>query len=70
MVSGHANEFARMSVNLIPSAKDAILGKNIRSGKIQVTIGYDDVRAWLTIADNAMRRQNRAIRPVAFSPSG
>jgi PAS domain S-box-containing protein len=51
-VNGHANEFAQVLVNIISNAKDAIMGKNIRDGKIEIAIGQENGRAWLSVSDN------------------
>ena len=52
MVNGHPNEFAQVLVNLFSNAKDAIMQKHRRDGKILCELGQKDGLAWLTITDN------------------
>ncbi len=52
MVDGHPNEFAQVLVNLFTNAKDAIMQKNSRNGKILCAFGQVEGLAWLTITDN------------------
>ena len=49
---GHSNEFAQVLINLIANAKEAVMEQNRPGGKIEITIGRENGRAWLRIADN------------------
>ncbi len=50
---GYANEFSQVLLNTLSNAKDAILESEVCPGKITISLGQDDMRAWLVITDNA-----------------
>ncbi|MBS4098756.1 MAG: DUF3365 domain-containing protein [Sulfuricella sp.] len=50
---GHANEFSQVLLNTLSNAKDAILEKSAIPGKIAISLGQDEKRAWLILTDNA-----------------
>ncbi len=52
-ISGYPNEFGQVILNIINNAKDAILEKNIKNGKIIIELKKDERGIFLTISDNA-----------------
>lgn len=51
-VTGYPNEFSQVLVNLLGNAKEAILERKIRDGKIDIALGQDEECAWVTVMDN------------------
>ncbi len=51
-VSGFPNEYAQVVANILGNAKDAIQQRQVRDGKVEITIGADDVYAYVAIRDN------------------
>ncbi len=52
-ILGYPNEFGQVVLNIINNAKDAILEKNIKDGKIIIELRKDERGIFLTIGDNA-----------------
>jgi len=52
-VTGHINQFAQAVLNLVANAKDALIERGIRDGRISVRLEERDGKALLTIEDNA-----------------
>lgn len=50
---GYKNELMHAAMNIINNAKDAIIEKGIKNGKIEVTMENDGERGFIKIADNA-----------------
>ncbi len=51
-VTGYANEYAQALLNLINNANEAILAKNIETGRIRVEIREEDGMAVVRVTDN------------------
>ncbi|MBV6340289.1 PAS domain S-box protein [Candidatus Magnetobacterium casense] len=52
-ITGFANEYSHVVLNIINNAKDAILERNIKEGKIAIACYEDSQNAVVTITDNA-----------------
>ncbi|MEO5358226.1 MAG: ATP-binding protein [Nitrospirae bacterium YQR-1] len=52
-VTGYPNEFSQALLNLFSNAKDAIIEHSVHPGKVLITIGVNDKRAFLKFRDNA-----------------
>jgi len=50
---GYANEFSQVLLNALSNAKDAMLEREIASGKIEISLGQDEARTWVIVRDNA-----------------
>jgi C4-dicarboxylate-specific signal transduction histidine kinase len=50
---GFPNEFSQVLLNVLNNAKDAILERNIDDGRIDISMGSADDKAWIGIKDNA-----------------
>jgi PAS domain S-box-containing protein len=66
-VTGHTNQFAQAVLNLIANAKDALIERGIRDGRISVRLEERDGKALLTIEDNAMGIAEELL-PKIFDP--
>jgi signal transduction histidine kinase len=49
---GYPNECSQVLLNLLSNAKEAILERNIRGGKIAILLGQDEQNAWVAVKDN------------------
>jgi len=52
-VNGFPNEFSQVLLNVLNNAKDAMLERQVRAGKIEISLGQDEKTAWVVIRDNA-----------------
>jgi signal transduction histidine kinase len=52
-VTGYPNEFSQALLNLFSNAKDAIIEHSIHPGRVLITVGVSDKRAFLKFRDNA-----------------
>ena len=53
MVRGYANELAQVLVNVLTNARDAIRGRQMADGRIDIAVGSDGGQGWVTVRDNA-----------------
>jgi PAS domain S-box-containing protein len=53
VIYGYQNEFSQVLLNILMNARDAILERNIADPRVTITIGSEDGRAVVTIADSA-----------------
>jgi len=53
VINGYRNEFAQVLLNILTNAKDALVEMKIEKPRVTITIGAEDGRAVLTVADNA-----------------
>jgi len=51
-VVGFPNEYAQVVLNILGNARDAILTQKVRNGRVEIAIGQDEVRAYVSIRDN------------------
>jgi PAS domain S-box-containing protein len=52
-ISGYKNEYAQVILNILNNARDVLMERQIEDPKVTFTIGSEDGRAVVTIADNA-----------------
>jgi PAS domain S-box-containing protein len=50
---GYPNEFKQVIINIVNNAKDAIIGKNLKDGQIDIDIDSDENHITIEISDNA-----------------
>jgi signal transduction histidine kinase len=53
VVNGYPNEFSQVLLNIVMNAKDALVEREVALPKILITIGTENNKAAVTIADNA-----------------
>ncbi len=66
MIKGHKNELVQVLLNLINNSKDAIVSKNIKNGKISITVKKDK-KIEIIIEDNGGGIEDEIIHKV-FEP--
>jgi len=52
-IYGYRNEFAQALLNILNNARDALTERNIDAPKVTITIGTENNKAVVTVADNA-----------------
>ncbi len=64
---GFSNEFSQVLLNALSNAKDAILEREIAPGKIEISLGQNEIQAWVIVRDNAGGIPEDAL-PKIFDP--
>jgi len=67
LVKGFPNEFSQVLLNLLNNAKDAILERGRRDGKIDIAFGQDEENIRVSVRDNAGGIP-AAVLPKIFDP--
>jgi C4-dicarboxylate-specific signal transduction histidine kinase len=52
-VNGFPNEFSQVLLNVLSNAKDAIVEREVSSGRIEISMAHDEKNAWVVVRDNA-----------------
>src|SRR4029079_19587517 len=50
---GYPNEFSQVLLNILTNARDALTEREVLKPKVLITIGTEEGRVFVTIADNA-----------------
>ncbi|UFS70101.1 ATP-binding protein [Geomonas sp. RF6] len=53
VVTGFPNEFSQVLINIINNARDALVEREVEDPRVVITVGTEEGRAIVTIADNA-----------------
>lgn len=52
-VNGFPNEFSQVLLNVLSNARDAVVEREMSSGKIEISMAHDEKNAWVVVRDNA-----------------